>query len=187
MFENVIFIIYYNINQKEIMKQYSKSLYISYIGILTTLALIFSYIESLIPIPIPVPGVKLGLSNIIILFAIYYFDTVSALIIALLKVIIQALLFGSPVSFTLSLSGMILSFLILYLMKKHSSFSIVFISIMGGIFHNTGQIIAAVIMMGHYVAYYFPFLIISGLVTGTLIGFITKNILERLKKNDRIC
>lgn len=157
-----------------------KTHFLSYIGLLTTLALIFSYIESLLPIPIPIPGIKLGLSNIIILFSIYYFDYRYAIIIGLLKVVIQALLFGTPLSFTLSLSGLILSLIIISLLYKQKSFSIVFISIMGGVFHNTGQIIAASVIMGKSILVYYPILIVSGVITGLIVGIITKFILKRI-------
>lgn len=167
------------------MKFNKNILYISYIGILTSLALIFSYIESFIPIPVPIPGVKIGLSNIVILIAIYIFDNKISFISGLFKVIISALLFGTPISFMLSLAGFLLSYTIMIIIKSLNRYSLIFVSILGGILHNTGQIIIAFILMGNGILVYYPVLVISGIITGLIIGSLSKLIFERIKINDR--
>ena len=119
-------------------------------GILTALAMIFSYIESLIPIPLPVPGVKLGIANIAIISVLYLLGSGQALLVNLLRITLTAVLFGNFNSFLFSMAGGMLSLLVMVILKKSGHFSIVGVSVAGGVFHNVGQITAAVFFNGHY-------------------------------------
>ena len=115
-------------------------------GILTALAMIFSYIESLIPIPLPVPGVKLGIANIAIISVLYLLGSGQALLVNLLRITLTAVLFGNFNSFLFSMAGGMLSLLVMVILKKSGHFSIVGVSVAGGVFHNVGQITAAVFL-----------------------------------------
>jgi heptaprenyl diphosphate synthase len=142
-------------------------------GILTALAMIFSYIESLIPIPLPIPGVKLGIANIAIITVLYTIGWKEAFIINLIRITLTAMLFGNFNSFLFSIAGGLLSLLVMILLKKTRLFSIIGVSIAGGVMHNLGQIIAAVcIMESPAIAYYLPVLFITGIATGIVIGIV---------------
>ena len=153
---------------------------ITKIALLSSLALIFGYIESLLP-PLLLPGIKVGLSNIILVFAIYELDRKSAFFIMFVKVFVSSLLFSGMNVFFYSLSGGILSLSIMMLFKNRC-FSTIGISILGGIFHNLGQLLVAGIILGKNALYYFPVLLISGAVMGFLIGIVTINVLKYTKK-----
>ena len=116
-------------------------------GVLTALAMIFSYIESVIPVPIPVPGIKLGVANIAVITILYVLGVKEAIVINLLRIALTALLFGNVNSFLFSISGAVLSLTIMIIMKKLDFFSCIGVSVCGGVMHNVGQIIAAVFIM----------------------------------------
>lgn len=152
-------------------------------AILTTVALVFSYIESLIPIPIPVYGVKLGIANIAVITVLYTVGDKEALAVNVLRIIINAALFGNINSFIFSMSGGLLSIIIMIIFKKINIFSIIGVSIAGGVTHNIGQIIAAVFIMNtSVIIYYLPVLIVAGVVTGIVIGVVGYIITIRIKK-----
>ena len=117
-------------------------------GVLTALAMIFSYIESVIPVPIPVPGIKLGVANIAVITILYVLGVKEAIVINLLRIVLTSLLFGNVNSFLFSISGAALSLTIMIIMKKLDFFSCIGVSVCGGVMHNIGQIIAAVFIMG---------------------------------------
>ena len=147
-------------------------------GILTALAMIFSYIESLIPIPLPVPGVKLGIANIAIISVLYLLGSGQALLVNLLRITLTAVLFGS---FLFSMAGGMLSLLVMVILKKSGHFSIVGVSVAGGVFHNVGQITAAVFLMDTTAIYYYlPVLLIFGIVTGIIIGLMGGYVTQRV-------
>lgn len=151
-------------------------------GVLTTLAMIFSYIDSLISIPIPVPGVRLGISNIVIITALYIVGVKEAMIVNILRIVLTSILFGNATSFWFSITGGMLSIIVMILLKKIELFSIVGISVAGGVSHNIGQIIAAVIIMEtHAILYYLPVLLITGTVAGIVVGVVAAMVLKRLK------
>lgn len=158
-----------------------KSARIAYIALLSALAAVFGYIESLFPLPIPIPGIKLGLSNIAVLFALIKMNRSDAFWVMLLKVLICSVLFSGMSGFIYSLSGGILSYLAMCVFKKYD-FSIVGISMAGGVFHNLGQIAAAAVMLSSVGAfYYFPILMIAGLIVGTAVGSLCSAVILRLK------
>lgn len=151
-------------------------------ALLSALAIIFSYIEFLVPISLAMPGIKLGIANIVILLALYKLGASYALPINIVRVLISALLFGSMFSALYSLAGAALSFIVMALLKKTDKFSVVGVSMAGGVAHNVGQlIVAAFAMQTTNVLYYYPVLLISGLATGIGIGIIGTLVLRKLQ------
>ncbi|MDD3404541.1 MAG: Gx transporter family protein, partial [Hespellia sp.] len=152
-------------------------------GVLIALALIFSYIESLIPLMvlIPVPGIKLGLPNLIVLIALYKMGVKEAYLLSVVRVILAGFIFGNMFSILYSLAGGLLSLTVMALLKRSDKFSVLGISTAGGVMHNAGQLLVAIAALETVsIAYYFPVLLISGLVTGLLIGVIANETLSRL-------
>ncbi|MDD6640689.1 MAG: Gx transporter family protein [Erysipelotrichaceae bacterium] len=151
-------------------------------ALMIALAMILSFVESQIPSFFPIPGIKLGLANIAVIFALYRLSIKDAIVVSLIRVVVVSTLFGTSLTLAYSLSGAVLSLLIMVLLKKSDRFSIVGVSVAGGISHNIGQIIMAIILMHNSViSYYLPFLIISGIVTGVVIGLVSAKIVERVK------
>lgn len=151
---------------------------------LIAVAMILSYIESLVPAFVAVPGVKMGLSNIATVFAIYTLGWPYAICVSVVRVFLSALLFGNFFSLVYSLSGAALALLVMILLKKIDVFSSVGISVAGGVCHNAGQIIAACIVMENAaISLYIIPLIISGTIAGVLIGLAAGILVERIKKH----
>ena len=142
----------------------------AFYGMFLALALVAGYIEQLIPINLGIPGVKLGLANI-----------VAACLISVLRILLSGFLFGSGFAMVYSAAGAAMSMLVMALLKKTKKFSSVGVSVAGGIFHNVGQIIVAMIVLEtKALAYYLPILILSGLVAGILIGILSGILTKRL-------
>lgn len=162
----------------------TRSQKISYCAVFTALAMIFSYVEAILPINFGVPGMKLGLANLVIVTGLYYLNEKDVLIISLTRILLMGLLFGNGMSLIYSLTGGMLSYLIMILMKKKTNLSVLVISIGGGITHNIGQLIAASLVVSNFhIFYYFPALLIAGTITGLLIGIVSERILKILKPN----
>lgn len=154
----------------------------AYFGVFTALALIFSYIETLIPIQFGVPGIKLGLANLIIVIVLYKTDWREALLLSVVRIILAGFIFGSLFSIIYSLAGGILSLAVMALLKRTDRFSVIGVSIAGGVCHNIGQLIVAMVAVDTYqVGYYLPVLLIAGLVTGAVIGAIAGEVLKRIR------
>lgn len=154
----------------------------AYYGVFTALALIFSYVETLIPIQFGVPGIKLGLANLIILIILYRRNWKEALLLSVVRIILAGFLFGSLFSILYSLAGGILSLAVMNLMIRSGKFSVTGVSISGGVSHNIGQLLIAMAVVETYrVGYYLPVLLIAGAVTGALIGIVVNEVLKRLK------
>ena len=156
---------------------------ISKIAVFSAIAIIFGYIESLFPLPLPVYGAKVGISNIVILTSLYILTTPVSWGIMLIKTFVSSLLFSSFSAFLYSVSGGIFSILTMSILKKTKKFSIVGISIAGGVSHNIGQLIVAAIFLKNInIFYYLPFLIIIGTISGGVIGIISQIIIKRFLK-----
>lgn len=154
---------------------------IAYFGVFTALALIFSYVETLIPVNLGIPGVKLGLANLIIVVALYKMRLSEAYLLSVVRVLLAGFIFGNYFSIIYSLAGGLLSLTVMALLKKWGGFSLQGISIAGGVFHNIGQlIVAAVVVETFSVTYYFPVLLVAGLLTGLVIGIVAEMMLKRL-------
>nr|WP_243765500.1 MULTISPECIES: Gx transporter family protein [Extibacter] len=145
------------------------------------MALIFSYVETLIPFHIGVPGVKLGLANLIIVIALYKMSLKETYLLSVVRVVLSGFIFGNYFSIIYSLAGGLLSLTVMALLRKRGGFSILGISIAGGVCHNIGQLaIAMVVVETFSVIYYIPVLLIAGLATGLLIGIAADGMLKRL-------
>lgn len=156
---------------------------VAYFGVFTALALIFSYVESLIPIQLGIPGVKLGLANLIIVIALYKMGIKESYILSIVRIVLAGFMFGNLFAILYSLAGGILSLTTMCILKRTDKFSVYGVSMAGGVFHNIGQLImAAIVLESISIGYYFPVLLISGLVTGLVIGIISNEMLKRLKK-----
>lgn len=152
-------------------------------GVFIALAMIFSYIEVLIPFNFGIPGVKLGIANIVTVTSLYIFSTGEAFGISVIRIVLMGILFGNGMSLLYSLAGGLLSFLAMWLGKKTNWFSIMGVSMTGGVFHNVGQILAVMLVMKNtmFVAY-LPVLLVAGLVTGYLIGFLANVIVDNYSR-----
>lgn len=160
----------------------NKSKKIALFGMMVALAFTFSYLESLIPFNFGIPGVKLGIANLVVVIALYTMTPYEALFISVSRIILSGLTFGNAYSIAYSLCGGLLSYVIMLLLKK-TKLSIVGVSMAGGIAHNIGQIIvAAIIMETIRLAYYLPVLLIAGLITGLLLGIVSRLIVDRVKQ-----
>lgn len=149
-------------------------------GLITALALVLSYLESLLP-PLGVPGVKLGLPNLAIVFALYRLNWKDACIISLVRVVLVALLFGNGAAMLYSLAGAALSLAAMGLLWKTGKFSSVGVSVAGGVAHNAGQILVAMVLLETVrLAWYLPVLWISGTVAGVLIGIVSGVLVKRV-------
>lgn len=147
------------------------------------LALICSYVESLIPFYFGIPGVKLGLTNIVIVLLLYTVGTKEALAVSVLRIVLAGFLFGNMFSILYSLAGGLLSFLVMWILKRCNKFGVLPISVSGGIFHNLGQLVVAAFVVENYnIFYYMPVLLIAGIVTGLLIGVAAQEIMIRIGK-----
>lgn len=159
---------------------------IAFYGVFASIAIVIAYIERLFPIPIPLPGIKLGLANVAVIIMLYISGTKAAFSISTIRIIVVGFLFGSIFSMAYSLAGGILSFLAMCGAKKIRVFGIVGVSVIGGVSHNIGQIaIAAAIVQHTGLFYYSPALIIAGVVTGGLIGYVGGITIRHLKNIGR--
>ena len=157
---------------------------IARMGLLTALALILSYVESLIPAFVAVPGVKMGLANIVVVFALYTLGPGEAAIVSIIRVLLSSLLFGSILSLSYSAAGAIISLLSMISMMKTKIFGVTSVSVTGGVFHNLGQIlVACLVLETDVLLYYLPVLILSGTITGAVIGIASSIVIKRLQKS----
>ncbi|MBH1941402.1 Gx transporter family protein [Mobilitalea sibirica] len=159
-----------------------KSKKVATYGLLVALAFILSYIESLIQIPFAVPGIKLGLANLVVITALYSMGAKEAFVLSLIRILLVGFTFGNPSTMMFSLGGGLLSWALMSIFKWSKLFSIVGVSIIGGVSHNIGQILVAIFVVDNInLFYYLPFLLVSGVVTGTLIGILGAMIVKRIR------
>ena len=156
---------------------------IAYLGVFLALALILSYVESLIPFYFGIPGVKLGLTNLIVVVMLYCTGTKEAFGVSVARILLAGFLFGNLFSILYSLAGGVLSFIVMCLLKKTGRFHVISVSVTGGISHNIGQLIAAAFVVETYdIFYYMPFLLIAGVATGFVIGMLAQEFIQRFEK-----
>ena len=149
-------------------------------GLLIALALVLSYAESLLP-ALGVPGVKLGLPNLVVVFALYRLGLWDAWCLSVVRVLLASALFGSGVSLAYSVAGAVLSLTVMSLLKKTGKFSSIGVSVAGGVAHNAGQILVAMALLETArLAWYLPVLWISGTVAGVLIGIVAGELVKRV-------
>ncbi len=150
-------------------------------GLLAALALIFSYVEALVPFNAGVPGIKLGLANLVPLIILYRLDARYAFAANLIRVFLAGLLFSGMFAALYSLAGSVTSFLVMYLLKKTNLFSVIGVSTAGGVFHNIGQLCVAILAVsGPQLIHYLPVLIISGMAAGIIVGIGGTILLDRI-------
>ena len=153
----------------------------AYLGVFAAVAIIFGYVESLFPFFAGIPGIKLCLANLAVLFILEKYTWKEAALVSAVRILVIGFLFGNMFSILYSLAGAALSLAVMTLMKKRAGFSILGVSVSGGVSHNIGQlIIAALIVENTAFLYYAPVLIISGVITGLLIGLLTREVLKRI-------
>ena len=152
-------------------------------AMLVALAMIFSYVESLIPINFGIPGVKLGVANLVTVTGLYFLEFPEVFLVVVMRVLLTGFLFGNGMSIIYSLAGGILSLLVMAVMKRINGFSVLGVSIMGGVSHNIGQIIvASVVVENLKLVYYLPALLIAGTITGFVMGILSKKVLPTVQK-----
>lgn len=152
------------------------------LGILTSLALIFSYVETLIPIHFGIPGAKLGLANLVTVLALYKSGAKEAFMISSLRIVLAGFMFGNLFGILYSFSGALLSLAVMIILKNSGRFGLIGVSIAGGVSHNVGQLIMAMLVVETYsVGYYLPALLIAGTATGAVIGVISNEVIKRIK------
>ncbi|SDB19170.1 heptaprenyl diphosphate synthase [Pseudobutyrivibrio sp. YE44] len=155
---------------------------IAYLGLLIALAFVLSYVEVLLPLNIGIPGAKVGLANIVIVVALYTIGSKNAFMLSLVRVLLVGLTFGNFAMLIYSSAGAFLSFLMMFIGKKSKKLSMTGVSVLGGVFHNVGQIIVAIFAMEtSKLIYYLPVLVIIGTVSGIVIGLISAMICRRAK------
>ena len=163
------------------MKHSSKK--VALLGLCIAVAMILAYVEVLLP-PLfsAIPGIKLGLPNIVIIFVLYNFGFVSAATVSFIRVAAVSLLFGNPMTFAYSIAGAILSLLIMAMLKKSNILSTVGVSVAGGVFHNVGQILMAIVLLGTAeLSYYLIVLAITGTISGIFVGLCGVFAIRRVK------
>jgi len=158
---------------------------LSLMALSVALAMILSFVESQIPPLVAVPGVKVGLANIVVVFVLYKLGWKEAILISLLRVFLVSVLFGTGASLLYSLAGAALSFAGMVLLKQTGLFSYVAVSVAGGVLHNVGQIVmACFILQTDILKYYLPVLIISGVLAGVVIGMLAAVMIQRIQVDD---
>ena len=151
-------------------------------ALLVALAMILSYLESLVPLSFAVPGIKMGLPNIVIVFALYKLGFKAAGCISLIRVVLVSILFGNVMSMIYSLAGAVLSLAVMWLLRRIGKFSSVGVSVAGALGHNVGQVVTAIVLLetGGLVYYLAP-LCVSGAVAGIIIGIAGGIVVKRVK------
>lgn len=168
------------------MKKRMTSRQIAEYGLLIALAMVLSYVESIVPFSFAVPGVKLGLANIVVLFALYRLGILQAFIISFLRVMLVTFMFGNAFAMVYSLSGAALSLCVMLVLYKSGRFSPIGVGVAGGVAHNIGQILCAIVLLEtKRLVYYLPVLLVSGTIAGIVIGFAAGILIERLDPGAR--
>ena len=155
----------------------------AFYGCLAALALIASYVESLVPLPVPVPGIRLGLANAVVLAALELFGVREAFLVSVVRIVLAGFLFGNLSAIFYSLGGGALSLAVMAFLWKSGKFGCFGISMAGGVSHNMGQLLVASLVVQNFsLFYYFPVLLGAGVLTGAIIGILDEEILKRIRK-----
>ena len=152
------------------------------LAVIVSVAMILSFVESRIPAFVAIPGVKVGLANIAVIFALYKLGWREAIAVSVIRVLLVALLFGSVVSLAYSIAGAVISLALMILLKRLGIFTEIAVSVVGGITHNIGQILIAFLLLETKVVfYYLPFLLVSGVIAGIAVGAASALLIKRIK------
>jgi len=156
---------------------------ITSMGVMVSVGILLSYIESLFILPVKIPGVRIGLSNIVSVLALYLFGPMEAFMVVVARVLLAGLLFGNGMSLVFSISGAILSVFAMSILYRLNKLSCIGISVVSGVVHNIAQLIVAVLVIDNgYMIYYMPVLIIAGVFAGLIVGIISGVLIDRLKR-----
>ena len=159
-----------------------KSKNVTVMALTVALAMILSFVESQIPAFVAIPGVKMGLANIAVVFALYKLGWKEAVLISLIRVFLVSLLFGTGASLFYSVAGAVLSLAGMIALKATKLFSSVAVSVAGGVLHNVGQIgMACLLLETDVLRYYLPFLALSGILAGVVIGVVAAILVKRIR------
>ena len=157
---------------------------LTFCGMFTAVAIVMGYIESFIVIPGLLPGMKLGLANCVILFVLMGYGMVSAALVSLVRIIVVNSLFGNMTAAVFSLVGAALSIIVMSLLKKSGRFSTVGMSLAGGVAHNLGQVLVAMVIFENVgMFYYFPALIVTGIAAGVFVGILAGLVYAKVQKH----
>ena len=155
---------------------------IAAMGLLVALAMVLSWVEQLVPLSVQVPGVKLGLANLAVIFALYRLGARASWTVSLLRVALVSITFGNAYSLWYSLAGAVLSLLVMGLLRKTGKFSLLGVSVAGAVSHNLGQIaVAAAVLGAASMAYYLPVLLVSGTAAGVCVGAVAAILVRRIQ------
>ncbi|MBQ0000959.1 MAG: Gx transporter family protein [Clostridiales bacterium] len=154
---------------------------LAFLGIVSAVAIIFGYVESLVPVFMGIPGVKLGLANLAVLFVLHRYTLKEAAAVSLIRILVIGFMFGNMMSIIYSIAGAALSMIVMKLMLMKTDFSLLGVSVAGGVTHNIGQLLIYMcIMETTSLSYYAPVLIVSGVATGLVIGYLTQETSKRI-------
>ncbi len=152
------------------------------LSVIVALAMVLSFLESRIPAFVAIPGIKVGLANIAVIFTVYKLGAREGVLISIIRVLLVSILFGSTVSLWYSLAGAILSLIVTILLKKYTNLAVVTVSVAGGVSHNLAQIgVACLLLETNIIVYYLPFLLLSGTVAGIAVGVASALLIKRVK------
>lgn len=155
----------------------------AYLGLLCAAAIILGYVESLFPVFLGVPGMKIGLPNLAVVLVLYLYSWKEAMAVSVVRILVIGFLFGNGFSIAFSLAGGIISLLCMETARRFLKLSCAGVSMVGGVTHNAGQILVAIAVVENIrVGYYFSILAVTGLVTGILIGILSSELIRRMKK-----
>lgn len=156
---------------------------IACLGLFIALAFVLSYVEYLLPLNIGIPGAKVGLANLVVMVALYTIGKKDAALLSVVRVVLVGFTFGNLAMMLYSMAGALLSFIVMLMAKRTKLFSITGVSVLGGVFHNVGQIIVAMFVLETAsLLYYLPFLIVIGTISGIVIGVISSMITVRVDR-----
>ncbi len=154
----------------------------AYLGLFAAVAIIFGYVESMFPAFVAIPGVKLGIANLVTMLMIYLYSWREAAAISVVRILVIGFMFGNLFSIAYSLAGACISLIVMLLLKKIGGFSLIGVSIAGGVAHNVGQILVAVGIVENFsLMYYLPVLLVSGIITGLLVGILANQVFVRIQ------
>lgn len=155
----------------------------AYLGLLCAAAIILGYVESLFPVFVGVPGMKIGLPNLAVVMVLYLYSWKEAMAVSFVRILVIGFLFGNAFSIAFSLAGGILSLLCMEAARRFLKLSCTGVSMIGGVTHNLGQILVAMVVVENVrVGYYFSILAVTGLVTGILIGILAAELVKRIRR-----
>ena len=161
----------------------SSAQFVARVALMASLALIFSYVEAIIPYNPGIPGIKLGIANVVTVIALYKYGWKEAASVSVIRIIVAGLLFNGVFGMLYSLAGAVLSLIGMIGLKKTGLFSAIGVSMAAGVLHNMGQLfVAAALIEDLRIFFYFPVLLFSGIAAGILVGIISTMVLRVVKK-----